>query len=278
MKSDLYGLFVPENSAAQEISQRLAQALIASTEDGLPKHIQLGNALVALIRSGDLKPGDQVFPEQQLASVAGMSLGTTQKALNRLAIEGWVVRKHGHGTFVANAQRSIAEVWRFQYLDHFRFRDRVAQRLLPVHTELMQREIVTGPVICRSFLGNDPAGFVQVTRRIDVDAKFCCLSRMYLRASRFRALMQLPAHAFENVNLKEIFVEQFQAPTTGVSQSVGVETFDSWLCEFLSVPPLTAGLVLRIEATTTDEAPLSYQEIFVPPTIYLLDVSSAKRR
>ena len=59
MKSDLYGLFVPENSAAQEISQRLAQALIASTEDGLPKHIQLGNALVALIRSGDLNPGDQ---------------------------------------------------------------------------------------------------------------------------------------------------------------------------------------------------------------------------
>ncbi|MBV8224150.1 MAG: GntR family transcriptional regulator [Verrucomicrobia bacterium] len=40
-----------------------------------------------------------------------MSLGTVQKALNRLAIEGWVIRKRGHGSFVADPERSITEVY-----------------------------------------------------------------------------------------------------------------------------------------------------------------------
>jgi GntR family transcriptional regulator len=273
MKSDEVGLIEHEQTWLSCFTQLLTQRLRDPARSESPKHIQLGQAIAELILDGALSPGDQILPEQQLVTVARMSLGTVQKALNRLAIDGWVVRKHGHGTFVANPKRPVTEVWHDQFLDHFRFRDPDVNRFLPVHTELIERKIISAPTPCQSFLGDDPAGFVRLIRRIDVGGKFTCLSRMYLRASRFSALLELPDHSFENVNLKEIFAQQFGARTAGLAQSVNVEVLAPAICAFLSIRPKASGLVLRIEASTLKEVPLSYQEIFVPPTIYRLDVS-----
>jgi len=273
MNLDQVGSVEREPKEADSFTALLSERLVSSARGWLPKHIQLGQAITELIRNGSLKPGDQILPEQQLVTVAGMSLGTVQKALIRLAIDGWVVRKHGHGTFVANPERPITEVWHYQFLDHFRFRDPGSNQLLPVHTELVERDVVPAPAPCQSFLGDDPTGFVRLIRRIDVDSKFNCLSRMFLRASRFSALLNLPDHSFENVNLKEIFAEQFNAPTTVFAQSVSVEAFAPPICAFLSIRPKSLGLILRVEAKTLKQAPLSYQEIFVPPTNYSLDIA-----
>jgi GntR family transcriptional regulator len=277
MKPDKVVLIEHERTYPGRFTELLTQRLRDPVRGELPKHIQLGQAIAELIRDGALSPGDQILPEQQLVTVAGMSLGTVQKALNRLAIDGWVIRKHGHGTFVANPERPVTEVWHDQFLDHFRFRDPDANRFLPVHTELIERKMIPAPAPCQPFLGDDPAGFVTLIRRIQVGGKFSCLSRIYLRASRFSSLLKLPDHSFENVNLKEIFAQQFNAPTTGLAQSVNVEVLPPAICAFLSIRSKPFGLVLRIEASTLKGVPLSYQEIFVPPTIYPLDVSLVDR-
>jgi DNA-binding GntR family transcriptional regulator len=69
-------------------AETLSAALAGATLRGLPKHLQLSTAIVDLVRSGSLEVGDQIPPEQQLSQYLGMSLGTVQKALNRLAIDG----------------------------------------------------------------------------------------------------------------------------------------------------------------------------------------------
>jgi GntR family transcriptional regulator len=253
--------------------ETLLTALARSARAGLPKHIQLGNAIINLISGGTLTTGDQIPPEQQLCQALGMSLGTVQKTLNRLAIEGWVVREHGRGTFVTDPNRATQDVGFYRYLDHFRFLNPETSEPLPVHSTLISRDLVPSKDPVRNRMGADPKGFVRIVRRIDVGDAFSCRSSMYLAATRFQGLLTLPAHAFENVNLKQIFESQFNAPTTGLVQTVRVESAKSRDAKFLNIRPDSCVLVLEILARTQGERPLSLQHVIIPPSRYSLDVS-----
>jgi GntR family transcriptional regulator len=253
--------------------ETLLRAVTRSARDGLPKHIQFGNAIIDLINGGTLTAGDQIPPEQQLSQTLGMSLGTVQKTLNRLAIEGWVVREHGRGTFVTDPNRATQDVTFYRYLDHFRFLDPQTGEPLPVHSTLVSRDLAPSrDPVCKS-LGADRKGFVRIIRRIDVGDAFSCRSSMYLAATRFQRLLTFPPHAFENVNLKQIFESQFNAPTTGLVQTVRVESAKSKDAKFLKIRPESCVLVLEILAKTHGEQPLSWQRVVIPPSRYSLDVS-----
>jgi GntR family transcriptional regulator len=263
----------PETKLHRTSTETLLRAVTRSAQAGLPKHIQLGNAIIDLIKADALTPGDQIPAEQQLSQSLGMSLGTVQKTLNRLAIEGWVVREHGRGTFVTDPNRASQDVSFYRYLDHFRFLDPKDGQPLPVHSTLVSRSLAPSKDPVRKQLGADPKGFVKIVRRIDVAGEFSCRSSMYLAASRFHSLLTLPAHAFENVNLKQIFASQFGAPTTGLVQSVRIESAKDQEARFLKIKPGSCVLVLEILAQTRDEQLLSLQRVIIPPTAYSLDVS-----
>jgi GntR family transcriptional regulator len=263
----------PDPKIRRVSPETLLRAVSRSTQAGLPKHIQLGNAIIDLISAGTLSSGDQIPPEQQLSQCLGMSLGTVQKALNRLAIEGWVVREHGRGTFVTDPNRASQDVTFYRYLDHFRFLDAENREPLPVHSILISRDLAPSKDAVRKWLGTDPNGFVRIVRRIDVGEAFSCRSSMYLVATRFHRLLTLPAHAFENVNLKQIFESQFNAPTTSLVQTVRVESAKSQNARFLKIAADSCVLVLEILAKTHGEQPLSLQRVIIPPSRYSLDVS-----
>jgi GntR family transcriptional regulator len=264
-----------ETKVRRMSAETLLRAVTRSAQTGLPKHIQLGNAIIDLINAGALTPSDQIPPEQQLSQSLGMSLGTVQKTLNRLAIEGWVVREHGRGTFVTDPNRASQDVSFYRYLDHFRFVDPKDGQPLPVHTILVSRGLTAAKDPARKQLGADPKGFVRIVRRIDVGGAFTCRSSMYLGATRFHRLLTLPAHAFENVNLKQIFASQFGAPTASLAQSVRIESAKSQDARFLKIKPGSCVLVLEILARTTGEQPLSLQQVIIPPSAYSLDLSPA---
>jgi GntR family transcriptional regulator len=263
----------PDLKLRRVSTETLLIALTRSARAGLPKHIQLGNAIIDLINAGTLTTGDQIPPEQQLSQKLGMSLGTVQKTLNRLAIEGWVVREHGRGTFVADPNRATQDVTFYRYLDHFRFLDPQSGEPLAVHSTLISRDLATRSDSVPKRLGVDPKGFVRIVRRIDVGDAFSCRSSMYLAATRFQRLLTLPPHAFENVNLKQIFESQFNAPTTSLVQTVRIESAKSRDAKFLKIRPDSCVLVLEIFAKTHGEQPLSLQRVIIPPSPYSLDVS-----
>ena len=254
-------------------AETLVAALAGAALRGLPKHLQLSTAIVDLVRSGSLEAGDQIPPEQQLTQYLGMSLGTVQKALNRLAIDGWVVREHGRGTFVSYPDRVTEDVWFYRYLDHFHFRDPDTGEPLPVYSSLIRRRIVESSDPVRTRLGDDARGFVEIVRRIEVGGELGCRSLMYLGMTRFSGLLSLPSHAFDNVNLKQIFSEEFGAPTLDLFQTVSMASIPPEDADFLKVEPGSWVLVLEIFARTHREQPLSFQRVLIPPSRYSLDVS-----
>src|SRR5258706_2217566 len=77
---------------------------------GWPLSAQLAQALRELIRVGQLRPGDKVPSEPQLAREHQVSRDTAQRALAMLADEGLITRRRGVGSIVATAVAPVTEV------------------------------------------------------------------------------------------------------------------------------------------------------------------------
>ena len=69
--------------------------------NGEPTYKRIQNVIRRRIEGGQLKPGDMVASERELARAHKVSLMTARHALADLAREGMVERRHGSGTFVA---------------------------------------------------------------------------------------------------------------------------------------------------------------------------------
>src|SRR4030088_3032079 len=69
--------------------------------NGLPAYKRIQGAIVKRLESGQLKPGDAVDSERELAKIHRVSLMTARHALAGLEREGMVVRRRGAGTFIA---------------------------------------------------------------------------------------------------------------------------------------------------------------------------------
>lgn len=69
--------------------------------NGLPAYKRIQDVILKRLEAGQLKPGDVVDSERELARIHGVSLMTARHALAGLEREGMVVRRRGAGTFVA---------------------------------------------------------------------------------------------------------------------------------------------------------------------------------
>lgn len=67
-----------------------------------PKRIsdQVFEQLRELIFRGELKPGEQVLPERDLADALGVSRTSVRDAIRKLVVMGFLDQKQGQGTFV----------------------------------------------------------------------------------------------------------------------------------------------------------------------------------
>lgn len=67
---------------------------------GLPIYRRLLAGLKAEIDRGELRPGDVLPPEVEIAKRHGISRHTVRQAIVELAREGWLKRERGRGTYV----------------------------------------------------------------------------------------------------------------------------------------------------------------------------------
>jgi GntR family transcriptional regulator len=74
---------------------------IADSAGGVPLYRQVKSALLRLLESGQLGPGETLPNEAQIAKTMQVSIGTLRKAVDELVHEHILVRRQGKGTFVA---------------------------------------------------------------------------------------------------------------------------------------------------------------------------------
>lgn len=69
----------------------------------VPLYLQLFAQLVRKIQTGELKPGDKLLSEREMAETLGVSRITARLAIQELLKSGMVYREQGRGTFVAES-------------------------------------------------------------------------------------------------------------------------------------------------------------------------------
>ena len=72
------------------------------TRDALPD--QIASRLIALITERQLKAGDRLPPERELAAMMGVSRSSLREALRALAMLGVAEMRQGDGTYLTNLQ------------------------------------------------------------------------------------------------------------------------------------------------------------------------------
>ncbi len=216
-----------------------------------------------------LKPGDQLPPEQEVCKAVGLSLGTVQRALGSLANDRTLIREQGRGTFISKPELPLDELWQF------RFVRRYGEAPLPVSAELLDRNVVRERQPWLDVLGHDDKGYCEIERLVVVNDDVRCLSRFYVRMSRFPGIMKI-AQAKLVGNMKRFLAEQFEAVTNTVEQFATPSALDRKTCALLQVETGSAGMLINSIGRTVSQEAITFQSLWVPAGDYYLELTPAQ--
>src|SRR6202158_172727 len=105
-----------------------------SRRNGLPAYQKIQRAMRQRIEANQLKSGDAVSSERELAKIHGVSLMTARHALAGLEREGMVVRRRGAGTFVAPPKIHFNKLMSYT--------EQMSSRGLPVSSKLLSLGVI----------------------------------------------------------------------------------------------------------------------------------------
>jgi DNA-binding GntR family transcriptional regulator len=219
------------------------------------KVARVTDTIMRKIETGALREGDRLPSEEELAASYGVSVGTIQKALTRLATTGLISREHGRGTFVSGHSVAPADV---RYL---RFRDAQGNDLASyVHLRGVRRIQRKGT--WSEFLGD--AHTVRIERTINVGGHFDLYSEFWVREDDFARLNGVNRQALEN-NLRELLGQKLALPTLRVDQFIRFEPLPALAARQVGLEAGAPGLVMELRGFTLRERPLYYQTVYAPP-------------
>lgn len=223
-----------------------------------PKYARIADAILARIEAGHWRPGEQLPAETELARSMDASLGTIQRALQTLAEQGVLVRRHGRGTFVGGERTPAND------LRHFRFLSESGDAMLPVfaHMQTIERIEETGP--WAAFLGRQPF-YVRLDRTLSVDHEFNVASEIYLPGPRFAALLELAPESLNGILIRDFLAARCNAPTLEVEQRLTIEILPPRICTRLEAAKGTIGLVWLLLGRSYRGQPITWQRAWLPP-------------
>ena len=148
-----------------------------------PLYDQLVDVLKDRIEN-ELSPGDALPSERELSERYGLSRTTVRLAMAELENMGLIVRRHGKGTFVAEAHGEPADLMGgYSFTEQMRSMGRVPR------TETLKFEIVDAPKHVAEHLGMHLGEKVYRIRRLRIaDDIPMMLERTYLPVSQFVGL------------------------------------------------------------------------------------------
>lgn len=134
-------------------------------EKGQSLHAVVKDELLNLIKSEEYKTGEQIPTESDLCKKFNVSRTTIRTALNQLTLEGYLVRKQGKGTYVANQKVS-------QILSHTlkRYSDQLAVQGKKAKVTLVSLTVIPATDVIQQSLNvplNAPIQRIERVRRVD---------------------------------------------------------------------------------------------------------------
>jgi GntR family transcriptional regulator len=152
----------------------------------VPAYAQIEDQLAARIESGELRAGERLPPERELAEGLGVSRMTLRQALTSLAGRGLVERGVGRGTFVARVK-----------LDHdlgqvAGFSDLMLRHGVEPGAKLLSAEEAEAPAAVAAALGIEAGAAAYRIQRVRYGARVpLALEDSWIPAAPFPGLLEL---------------------------------------------------------------------------------------
>ncbi len=203
-------------------------------QNGMPAYQRIQGAIRERIDAGELKPGDAVNSERELAKIHGVSLMTARHALAGLESEGMVERRRGAGTFVAPP--------RIHFNKLMSYTEQMSSRGLAPNSKVIASKIIDDEDEIAARL-NLPAAsrMVKIERIRHTSEEPFALEACYLPADDFPGLVRAP---LARTSLFATLERDFGVEITYADEEVDATAADTRVAQLLEVP--RGSPVLRI--------------------------------
>jgi GntR family transcriptional regulator len=210
-------------------------------KNGLPAYKRIQGTIVKFLESGQLKPGDSVDSERELARIHGVSLMTARHALAGLEREGLVVRRRGAGTFVAPPKIHFNKLMSYT--------EQMSGRGLPVSSKVLSLSVINSdPEIAARLALPGTSPLVKLERlRLGGNEPFA-IETCYLSGAEFTGLTQ---SRLARGSLFSILEQDYGLEIAHADEEVDATTADPHTSRLLGVPLGSAILRIRQEIYST---------------------------
>lgn len=200
-----------------------------------PAYKQIQNAIRRRIDAGQLKPGNPVPSERELARLHKVSLMTARHALSEMARDGIVERRHGAGTFVAPP--------RVQFNKLLGYSEQMASLGLTAHSRVVTCGVVTREQEIAARLGLAPTSRLGKLERVRLAGNEpVALETCYWAADEFPKLVDAP---LDHVSLFGVLEREFGVELAYSDEEIDATDADQRLADLLEIPRGSSLLRIR---------------------------------
>jgi GntR family transcriptional regulator len=190
-----------------------------------PVYKQIQKAIRRRIDSGQLKPGNPVPSERELAKLHKVSLMTARHALSEMARDGIVERRHGAGTFVAPP--------RVQFNKLLSYTEQMASLGLTTNSRIVTCGIVTREHEIAARLGLAPTARLGKVERVRLAGdESVALETCYWSADEYPNLVDAQ---LDRVSLFGVMEREFGVELAYSDEEIDATDADLLLADLLAI-------------------------------------------
>lgn len=193
--------------------------------NGTPIYKKIQSSIRKRIQSSELRPGDPVDSERQLARTYGVSLMTARHALAGLEREGIVERRQGAGTFVASPKIHFNKLMSYS--------EQMLSRGLPPSSRVLVAKITEPETEIAARLRLPPSSKVMKVERLrETNDEPMAYEICYLPANQFADLVRAP---LGKNSLFAILNQKYGVELTYADEEVDATAAEDKVAELLGI-------------------------------------------
>jgi GntR family transcriptional regulator len=202
------------------------ESMRLKNRNGLPAYQKIQGAIRKRIDAGQLRPGDAVTSERDLAKIHQVSLMTARHALASLEREGIVERRRGIGTFVSAPKIHFNKLMSYT--------EQMASRSLTACSKVLFAKVLDNENEAAARLSLPPTSHILKLERLRHAAgEPFALETCYLSAAEFSGLLDAP---IGRESLFGILERNFKVELGYADEEVDATAADPRIAEILSIP------------------------------------------
>lgn len=216
----------------------------------IPLYHQIVQNIMELIEIGHLSPGEMLQPEWDLTKLYGVSRLTLRQAFDHLERKGYITRRHGIGTFIANPATTQLVPSKMS------FTKKMHQIGKTPSSKFISFQIIPAPEeVARHLHIESETPVIELSRIRYADHEPIMYETAYLPAERFPDLTQ---NNLGDSSLYAFLDTNYHITIKAVEQTLQPILLTQRQASLLDVGPDTPAMLTRLIAFIHNNTPIEY--------------------